>query len=526
MDVPKNVEAIVRNPTRFQEFASARATDASPVLSVGIVALFIVIANVLFIIVRVNLPYPLGPGEAGIVTEAWRMLQGEAIYDLGANHATQPYGPLLTVMLAKAFEITGPALQVGRTISATCGLAAVVLLAALFGGKGRLAFGVSAALLLAANSRTGYYFADARPDMDSVFCAIMALFVLYQGQKAEGTASQVILTLAGSALLVIAVMFKQPAAIFALVPALTMAKRDGRFSYQFLFAAVPILGVVLTLGAIWLWAPGLWHFIFLSNTEYRVSILRMGRMTVELLTSVPLFAIALMHWLYTDAGETWRSRRVRWLMAAMICAIPTSLAAHAKEGGGANSMIPAILAIGAFCAWRTPEALALLRDKSRSLSLRVSVGVLLSLLLFAHAYPVPGALAEEALKGGYGVADRAKVIAEVRLLPGKVICPDDPTIVLAAKGYAGRTADFEAGSVHYDVRRVAQALSSEIDSADYVIVMRPVLLPDGKVLASMVIGWGTPDELQARGFIKIGFRTTSTPVYELWQRSRPPGLRN
>jgi hypothetical protein len=110
------------------------------------------------------------------------------------------------------------------------------------------------------------------------------------------------------------------------------------------------------------------------------------------------------------------------------------------------------------------------------------IEVLLSVLLFAHAYPAPGALSEGALKGGYGVADRAKVIAEAPLLPGKVICPDDPNIVLAAKGYPGKTAIFEADRVHYDARRVAQALSSEIDSADYVIVMRQVTLPDGEVL--------------------------------------------
>jgi 4-amino-4-deoxy-L-arabinose transferase-like glycosyltransferase len=476
----------------------------------------------------VNLSYPLDPWEAGIVTDAWRMLQGDAIYDLSTNHATHIYGPLITIILAKAFEITGPALQVGRTISAISGFAVVVLLAALFGGKRRLAFGVSAALLLAANSRTGYYFADTRPDMDSLFFAITALIVLYQGQKAEKTVSQVILTLAGSALLVIAVMFKQPSAIFAFVPALTMVKRHERLSYQdlFLLAALPILSVLLTLGAIWLVAPGLWHFIVLANTEYRISILRMGRMTVELLTSVPLFAIALMHWLYTDAGETWRLRRVRWLMAAMICAIPTSLAALAKEGGAANSLIPAILAIGAFCAWRTPEALALLRDKRRFLLLRVSAGALLSVLLFAHAYPIPGQLSEEALKGGHGVADRTKVIAEARLLPGKVICPDDPTIALAAKGYAGRTAVFEADAVHWDPSRT-QALLNEIDSGDYVITMHHGLLPGGKVLVASPLGWGmTDDVLQGRGFMRIAFRTTSTPVYELWQRSRPPSQRN
>jgi hypothetical protein len=37
------------------------------------------------------------------------------------------------------------------------------------------------ALLLAANSRTGNYFTETRPDMDSIFLATLALIVLHYG---------------------------------------------------------------------------------------------------------------------------------------------------------------------------------------------------------------------------------------------------------------------------------------------------------------------------------------------------------
>ena len=61
--------------------------------------------------------------------------------------------------------------------------------------------------------------------------------------------------------------------------------------------------------------------------------------------------------------------------------------------------------------------------------------------------------------------ERALVIAEARSLPGTVICPDDPTIPLMAKGYAGRTAVFEADAVYWDFARM-QAIVKEINSAD------------------------------------------------------------
>jgi len=72
-------------------------------------------------------------------------------------------------------------------------------------------------------------------------------------------------------------------------------------------------------------------------------------------------------------------------------------------------------------------------------------------------YPVPGALAEEALKGGYGVADRANSDC------GRCVCFLERSSALTIrlsylrqKVMPAERPNFEAGSVHYDVRRVAQ----------------------------------------------------------------------
>jgi 4-amino-4-deoxy-L-arabinose transferase-like glycosyltransferase len=484
-----------------------------PFAPICVVATFIILANVVFIIFRLRLPYPVTPWEAGIVTDAWRMLQGDTIYAAGTDHATHMYGPLITVVLAQAFKFVGPVLEVGRIVSAISGTAIVILLASLFGRGDRLTFAIAVALLLAANTRTGYYFTETRPDMVSLFFACVALIVFYHGQEsAKKQMSQIALMAAGSALLVIAVMFKQTAAVFMFVPALVMMTQFGRFSFQkvqLLLAAIPIACVVTVLVGVWYLTPGLWHFIAEVPAQYKISVLRMGRMGVELLVSFPLFVFAIMHWAFADAQI---APRTRWLMAAMTCAIPMSLAACAKDGGNANCLIPAILSISVVCAWRTPVALALLRDQYRSLRLRTATGALLGILLFAHAYPVPQ-FSLEALKGGNGTADRTSVVAEARLLPGKVISPDDPTIALMAKGYAGRTAVFEADAVYWDINR-SQAFVREIDSADYVIALRQAhIWPD----------WGTTDEvLQARGFAKVAFQTTSPSVYELWQRMPLP----
>src|SRR5262249_46484825 len=354
--------------------------------------------------------------------------------------------------------------EAGRVVSAMSGIAVVLMIASLFGRSDRLTFLVAVALLLAANSRTGYYFTETRPDIASLFFATMALIVFYHGQEST-TKARIALIAAGSVLLIIAVMFKQTAAAFAFVPGLAMLAQFEKFSFherRFLFPMIPIGSVLVLLIGIWYLAPGLWHFVVEIPGQYNISILRMARMGVELLTSFPLFVLAMMHWAFADAQDSWQLPRARWLMAALICAIPSSLAAFAKDGGGANSLIPAILAISAFCAWRVPVALALLRDNRRPLALRVATGMLLGILLFAHAYPAPEQLGRKALKGGHGTTDRSSVVAEASLLPGKVISPDDPTIALIAKGYAGRTAVFEADAVYW---APSQALLREIDSA-------------------------------------------------------------
>lgn len=509
--------------TRQKLPTTANAGSILPLVPISIVIFFILIANVIFITFRLLLPYPASPWQAGIVTDAWRMLQGEAVYAVGTDHATHMYGPLVTVLLAQAFRFTGPVLYIGGLGSAISGIALVTILARVFGRGDRIACGVAAALLLAANTRTSNYFTETRPDLGSLLFAALALFVLYRGLESPSEKPRLALVLTGVSLLVVAVLFKQTAAVFMFTPALSMVGgRSGSSSFRkrVSAAAMPIVGVLVVLGLMRQFAPGLWHFMVEVPAQYHIPALRAGRMAVELLTSLPLFLLALLHWLFTDALDTWQLPRVRWLLATLFCAIPASVVAFAKDGGSSNSLIPAFLSVGAFCAWRAPVALALLRDAARPLPLRTIGGVIFGFMLFAHVYPVPGALSKAGLKGGHGVNERALVIAEARSFTGKVVCPDDPTIPLMAKGYAGRTAVFEADAVYWDPARM-QAVVQEISSADYVIVMRHGLLPGGNALVTTNLDWGDKEHmLRSSGFIKSAFRTSSTPVYELWRRTQ------
>jgi hypothetical protein len=72
--------------------------DFLPFVPILAAVFFIVIANLVFIFFGLRLSYPTSP-EAAIITDAWRMLQGESIYATDIDHATHPYGPLVTIVL-------------------------------------------------------------------------------------------------------------------------------------------------------------------------------------------------------------------------------------------------------------------------------------------------------------------------------------------------------------------------------------------------------------------------------------------
>lgn len=482
-------------------------------------ALLIVAANLVFVGFRLLLPYPVSAWEAGMVTDAWRWALGHSPYAADSTRATTMYGPLTTLLLAQLFELSGPMLQAGRWISAIAGIATIGLLAFAFGRRTAFAFLVSVALLLAANSRTAYYFAETRPDLTSAFFATVALFFLYRSTQSGKAAPRLALAVAGSLLLMTAVMFKQTALVFVVAPAIAeLAHRSG--CRRWLPAAVPVVVSAIVIGAVWRFAPALWHAMVEIPARYGISARHFARYAAEFPTSLPLFVLALLHWLLNDARDNWRSARARWLIAALCCAVPGSLLAHAKAGGNENTLIPALLATSTFCVWRAHVVFELLRDAGRPLIARAIAGVICAILLLAQVYPGVGALSAQALRSGFGTADRPAVIAAARRLPGTLVSPDDPTIALMSKGYAGRTAVFEADAVGWNPDRV-EALVDEITEADDVIVMRPGRLADGRSIVSGggdLEWWPKEEVLKRMGFRKVDFPGLATPVYELWHR--------
>lgn len=476
---------------------------------IATVAMIVIAVNVVFVCCRLMLPYPVSEWEAGLVNDAWRLATGLPVYRAPSEHATTMYGPAQMAVLAGLFDLLGPSLQAGRLLNIFAGLAAVLVLALSFARRNWLEIVVSVALLLSVNGWTGYYFVETRPDMVAVLWAVLGLLLLYRASEAANPAGEGGLAFVGSLLILTGAFFKQTMVVFVVVPLLAelLGRTAGR---RYVVALLPP-ALALVAVAILRTSPSLWHFMVEVPSQYRIFPTGIFN-GAKLLLGLPLFVLAVVHWLVTDARDNWRTPVARWLVVSAAIAIASSLPAYAKEGGTNNSLIPGLLAIGAFCTWRFSAALDLLNAPGRPWQLRLCAGMVLAVALFLHSLPSPAPLSAKMLKQGHGTLEYSALLEELRRLPGKVVSFDDPWMALKTKGYAGMVLVFEADAIGWNPARLK--VLPEIETADYVVALRGIAVTGGPNW------WPKEETLQAAGFVKADFPNVVSSVYQLWRRDR------
>src|SRR4051812_36685203 len=143
--------------------------------------------------------------------EAMRLNAGLPVYASG--HATHMYGPLLTVLFAGVFRFTGLSLIAARTSIALFSVALAVFLSLIL-CRNRSAASVclAVALFLGINLRTSLVFFSVQPDSVAVLIGSIALLIWARRDES------LIRSVAAILLFVTAMLFKQTAAAFALVP--------------------------------------------------------------------------------------------------------------------------------------------------------------------------------------------------------------------------------------------------------------------------------------------------------------------
>jgi hypothetical protein len=410
---------------------------------------------------------PSSPWEALEVVEAWRSLRGLPVYELLPDgHSTHMYGALVPWVQGGIFRWVGPNNTSGRVLTLFSALATVTLLALVLGSKGvAWSVPVAWAALLGVNHRSRQYFVENRPDMTALMLATLAIFAIGLGQERR----RVWLVALGSACLVAGFFFKQTVFAFAVVPLVTLVIR-GRWPTrsEVLLALVPVLACSATIVGLKAFRPVVYHYMIEVPGAYAIDWGSVPKHVWQLLMESPLFLVLIGDWIVRDGASLRTGARMLWALAVLAVAIPSGAIAYAKFGGAANSLLPALLAIMAFCALRLPEVLERPGGRKSRAPAQCMLGAFLGLLLLMTTFPHSNVIAgRPPWDGAY-----LTVVDVVAGLPGAVVCPEDPTIPLHAKQYAGRSliAELDAHPVAGAwSRRLPDGILAELRGADYVV---------------------------------------------------------
>ena len=238
----------------------------------------------------------------------------------------------------------------------------------------------------------------------------------------------------GSACLIAGFFFKQTVIVFAVVPLVTLVlggRRPARA--EVLLALVPLAACGAAIIGLKALNPVVYHYMIKVPGAYAIDRATAAKRIWQLLIESPLFLVLIGDWIVRDGASLRRDARMVWVLAVLTVAIPSSVIAYAKFGGAPNSLLPALLAMMAFCALRLPEVLERSDDRAPRVAARYMLGAFLGLLLLMTTFPHSGVIV------GPPPWDEAyrRVVAVVaglnwhRRLPGG---PHDPAPCQAIRG--------------------------------------------------------------------------------------------
>ena len=194
-------------------------------------------------------------------------------------------GPLLTLLLAAIFRVAGLNLLVARiTMSILSFALAIFLAAVLCRGKSRAWFAFSVLLFLAINFRTNLIFLSAQPDCVAALLGMVALYFWINRHF-----------LIAIAPFIGAMLFKQTAAAFALIPFLhVLIWNRPLLLRDLLQSLVPPISILVVLATIRWFSPEMFHGMISVPASIKVYPERVPGIVLYLLVTFPVFFVALL----------------------------------------------------------------------------------------------------------------------------------------------------------------------------------------------------------------------------------------
>jgi hypothetical protein len=462
------------------------------------VAASLVLATLCAAAVQLFEHVPLSPWEPSIAMEAMRFKEGLPVYETG--HATHLYGPLLTVLVAGVFQISGLNLPAARAVMSIFAFAlAIVLSPILCQRQSRGYWALAALFFLGINFRTNLIVFSIQPDWAAAFLAIVALYVWIIGKRS------LLLSFVSVALFLCAMLFKQTAAAVAAIPILYVLLWKRPLQLPLLaLSLLPTLSILLALTAICLLRPEMFSALITIPASIKVYPERALNVTLYLFATFPVFLVAV--W------SAFKARRPiaeteRWIVSALIVLVPVSIWTTCKSGSGYNSLLFAYLAMTALFVARLDAIFGWLRSLSSHRSFVAAI-VVASVILVSFFLQLNRAVALLSVRHGDDKYDAAVAVA--RNLKGVVSAPQDPTIAYRANHYFGRSLYFELDTHAVNgnwPNELPSSIEEELARAKYVVEVK-------SYVPTPVFERG----LERDGFHPMTVKELSDSVYTLWSR--------
>ena len=456
-------------------------------------------------VVRIFHVYPRDPWESIIIADAYRASVGLPVYTRPElDHSTHIYGPLITYTIGLIFRFTGVNFIAGHLVALVGTIWIIAALAAIYFRRLPWVFAIAGvAMLMSLNLRLYAFFTQIKSDMLALGFSLLALILFFQAMEKRRWAYYPLALLS----FCVAYLFKQTAAMFTLVPLLSLLlRRQWSMRDWLAVAAVPAAIVALIL-AIAVVAPNVHFYMITVVSRWPI---RFDVLAVSLLSFFGFFIlvpVALCMMILIRPGVSLSDPKLRWLISACIVSLPGSFLAFAKLGGRTNSFLPALLPlvvlsiVGIAAAWKTTPANVISPARTHAFAW------LMALVMMVSAVEISRPWLQALFIDGHGDEHYPQVVQYVRKLKGRVVCPDDPTIPIVALGQPCRSSWAESDTIISPW--MADYLKTEIMSADYVVTVGTKYLDQGA--------------LRSWHFVPAGWEGADMGVYTLWRKSQTSG---
>ena len=416
--------------------------------------------------VRLHQPNPQSPWETEILLDGWRASHGLPVYCfLSENdHSTHMYGALITYSVAAIFRATGFNTHAARWISDVAGVFLIVAILWAFARRhGAFFVFIAATMLMSCFYRARGYFSEGRPDVISIALSMVAVWMFYRA-FARHTAWIV----GGTIVMIVAFFYKQPASAICAVPGLVvLLLRPNNLVRKLTLATIPPAAVVITLVLLKVLAPRIYFFMITGPKLFKMHWDLLPEDIVTLITTNTVFVLMFALWMLGFARSSLSREATVWLLVIVGVETITNAIARVKEGGQVNGYLPSYIAMTVFAIAVLPHALSRFAEVAPSTWQRYALAGLVGCMIFADTTCFANHARWAFATDMYGDASYKKVLHRTQKLKGRVICPDDPTIPLQAKGYLGRSLQSEIDAL--GGYPMPSYLPGELARADYLI---------------------------------------------------------